>query len=113
MKMGSDPTSIGLYEQQAGQLVQLRVENASRIGTWFGNHLGNYLRSLCLDAASENHAIGVRRSTRLRQETMLAFENYFGRTPTPDDLIDELSRFVTVPHFVSAAIRRDMAGLLA
>jgi hypothetical protein len=113
MKMSSDPTRIGLSEQEAGQLVQPLDENATRIGIWFSNHLCNYLRALSLDAASENHAMGVRRSTRLRQETMLAFENYFGRTPTPDDLINELSRFVIVPHSVSAAIRQDLAGLLA
>jgi hypothetical protein len=94
--MSSDPSSIGLSEQQAGQSVQLWNEYQSRIGfnvsdpaVWFGNHLSNCLSALCLDAPVENHRLKTRRSIQLRRDSMLAFESYLGRTPTVDDLVKE------------------------
>jgi hypothetical protein len=117
---GGASASIGLSDDQARELMQLRFSYQDRIGynlsdpaVWFGNHLSNYLSALYLEATAENHHHTMRRVPKLRRSTLAAFASYLKRPPTADDLIAELGRFVTVPEFAAEAIRLDVQRLLA
>jgi hypothetical protein len=119
--MSKNPISIGLSDEQANQLMRLQFAYQAVIGhnisdpaVWFGCHLGIYLSALCVGAAVENQqprgsARLQREALRHRQNAMRAFHTYLGRTPTADDLINELAQRVAVPDFVAEAIRRDIA----
>jgi hypothetical protein len=43
--------------------------------------------------------------------TLQAFESYLGWKPTANDILKEVSRYVTVPPYIAEAIRRDMERL--
>ena len=111
--MSSEP-GIGLTSEQATQLMKIRSEYKSKIGNsvsdpnvWFGNQIRNYLSALCVGAQGGKLRFGGP-SAELRKAALLAFKSHLGRQAKAEDLIIELSRFVTVPEFLTEAIRRDM-----
>ena len=118
-------STIGLSDRELSQLWDVSEEYGSRIGfkvsdpaVWFGVHVKNHLRALCGGAAASNRESQTRQwkklqtqFNKLRQYSMQAFKSYSGRKPTADDLLQELSRFVTVPEFASKAIRRGVERL--
>jgi hypothetical protein len=112
---------VGLSEAQTSELLQLKdhyqlsmTRSTSDPAVWFGNNMSGYLGLLAIGAACENQGYKriAERSTKLRRDSMRAFESYLRRRPSPDDLLQELSKVAAVPLFIAEAIRRDVERLV-
>lgn len=121
--MSSASKTIGLSIDQTRELEQLQQEHRSKIGHNFSDPadrfrgvLSLYLSLLCVDAYVETGTTKIsnpKAVTTERRQLLRSLRRQFGRKPTADDLVGELSRFVTVPDFVGEAIQRDIRRLLA
>jgi hypothetical protein len=110
-----------LSDAQTSELLRLQdqyqfniIRNFSAPAARFGNNMSGYLGLLAIGAACENQGYKriAERSTKLRQDSLRAFATYLRRRPSPDDLLQELSRVATVPPFIAEAIRRDVERLV-
>lgn len=86
---------------------------------WFGNHVGSYLRMVGYASEVKRIKRPSRRFASLaegfdkeRRLSLRAFKSYLRRDATADDIIQELSRLVAVPEFISNAIRQDFDDLV-
>jgi hypothetical protein len=112
----------GLTDQQVSELRKLEEEYRAKADLPLDKLVGCvscYLGYLAVSGAAENAPETpalektCKKSNRERGEMVRIFGSLLGRTPTPDDLIQELSRFATVPPALANAIRRDVERLLA
>ena len=118
--MKKDEGKVGLTSEQARAVFELSHNYVRHLGfdvskpeVWFGNHLGNYLSMLAVDAEIENSGHRVKKSVGLRRDTLKAFENYLGHPPTADDLLNPLSQAMgKIDDAIADAIRRDIKRLV-
>lgn len=122
--MSNGSNIIKLSETQRHELEEMRKQYQATIGfdvsdpaVWFGTHLSSYITGLLLDLESEH--VGSKTGTtriqkqaaKIRRDTLIAFQNYFGRKPLAEDIIQELARVLTVPDYIAEAIRQDFQRL--
>jgi hypothetical protein len=112
--------TVGLSEAQTSDLLQLKdhyqfsvARNSSGPEAGIGHSMSGYLGLLAIGAACENQGYKriAERSAKLRRDSIRAFEVCLRRRPSPDDLLQELSKVTTVPLFIAEAIRRDVERL--
>ena len=115
--MSTEPNTIGLTEERVKELFDLVSAFQSKNGfndsdpiVRVGAYVGSYLDTLLLTATIENEPESKqltqiqKRTDKLRRNIFTGLKHYLRRTPTAGEMVSNLSRFVTVPAYLSEVI---------
>lgn len=113
---------LRLTEEQVLELHELEKKYTARAGRpvpgGAAMFVTPYLQQLWLGGIAES-ALEVpafdelrKRTHRTRRQRVRTWSTQMRRSATADDIIQELTRLVAVPTFLTVVIRRDMRGLL-